>query len=166
VLGFRADSPSHNFGRKEKQQQAWLILLVVAIIYTMCTILFESLRKPLVIILMIPISFIGVFLSFGWSDFIFDQGGFAAVRPAVRHRRQCRHLSYQRGGYMRRDFRQAGYCTLPESFQPQNRPDLADDPLDDPGTRSIPVRRPRRGILVRIRHRCDQRDVFLRRRRC
>ena len=77
-IGFRADSPSHNFGRKEKQQQAWLILLVVAIIYTMCTILFESLRKPLVIILMIPISFIGVFLSFGWSDFIFDQGGFAA----------------------------------------------------------------------------------------
>ena len=74
-IGFRADSPSHNFGRKEKQQQAWLILLVVAIIYT---ILFESLRKPLVIILMIPISFIGVFLSFGWSDFIFDQGGFAA----------------------------------------------------------------------------------------
>ena len=77
-IGFRADSPSHNFGRNEKQQQAWLILLVVAIIYTMCTILFESLRKPLVIILMIPISFIGVFLSFGWSDFIFDQGGFAA----------------------------------------------------------------------------------------
>ena len=77
-IGFRADSPSHNFGRKEKQQQAWLILLVVAIIYTMCTILFASLRKPLVIILMIPISFIGVFLSFGWSDFIFDQGGFAA----------------------------------------------------------------------------------------
>ena len=77
-IGFRADSPSHNFGRQEKQQQAWLILLVVAIIYTMCTILFESLRKPLVIILMIPISFIGVFLSFGWSDFIFDQGGFAA----------------------------------------------------------------------------------------
>lgn len=44
-IGFRADSPSHNFGRKEKQQQAWLILLVVAIIYTMCTILFESLRN-------------------------------------------------------------------------------------------------------------------------
>jgi len=33
----------------------------------MSTTLFESLRKPLVIILMIPISFIGVFLSFGWS---------------------------------------------------------------------------------------------------
>ncbi len=77
-IGFRADSPSHNFGRKEKQQQVWLILLVIAIIYTMCAVIFESLRKPVVIVLMIPISFIGVFLTFGWSDFIFDQGGFAA----------------------------------------------------------------------------------------
>ena len=56
----------------------WLILLVIAIIYTMCAVIFESLRKPVVIILMIPISFIGVFLTFGWSDFVFDQGGFAA----------------------------------------------------------------------------------------
>lgn len=77
-LGFHADSPSHDFGREEKQQQVWLLLLVVAIIYAMCAIIFESLRKPIVIILMIPISFIGVFLTFGWSDFVFDQGGFAA----------------------------------------------------------------------------------------
>lgn len=77
-IGFRADSPSSGFWQQEKQQQVWLILLVVAIIYTMCAIIFESLRKPVVIILMIPVSFIGVFLTFGWSDFVFDQGGFAA----------------------------------------------------------------------------------------
>ena len=50
----------------------------MAIIYTMCAIIFESLRKPLVIIMMIPVSFIGVFLTFGLSGFRFDQGGFAA----------------------------------------------------------------------------------------
>lgn len=77
-IGFHAESPSYSFGWKEKKQQVWLLLLVIAIIYTMCAIIFESLRKPLVIILMIPISFIGVFLMFGWSDFVFDQGGFAA----------------------------------------------------------------------------------------
>lgn len=55
-----------------------LILLVIAIIYVICTILFESLRKPLVIILMIPVSFIGVFLTFGLIGFRFDQGGFAS----------------------------------------------------------------------------------------
>lgn len=77
-IGFRADAPSYGFWQNEKKQQAWLILLVIAIIYSMCAVIFESLRKPFVIILMIPISFIGVFLTFGWSDFIFDQGGFAA----------------------------------------------------------------------------------------
>ena len=156
-IGFRADSPSHNFGRKEKQQQAWLILLVVAIIYTMCTqTAGHHSDDPHIVHRSFPLlRLVGLHLR---------PRRLRGIRPAVRHRRQCRHLSYQRGGYMRRDFRQAGYCTLPESFQPQNRPDLADDPLDDPGTRSIPVRRPRRGILVRIRHRCDQRDVFLRRR--
>lgn len=77
-IGYVADSPTHNFSRKETRQQVWLILLVIAIIYTMCAVLFESLRKPIVIILMIPVSFIGVFLTFGWTDFVFDQGGFAA----------------------------------------------------------------------------------------
>lgn len=77
-IGFRADTASYYYGAREKRQQAWLILLIVAIIYAVCAILFESLRKPLVIILMIPFSFIGVFLLFGLTDFVFDQGGFAA----------------------------------------------------------------------------------------
>lgn len=77
-IGFRADSPTYGYAQEDKRQQLWLILLVVAIIYTMCAILFESLRKPLVVIGMIPVSFVGVFLTFGWSDFVFDQGGFAA----------------------------------------------------------------------------------------
>ena len=44
----------------------------------MCAIIFESLLLPLVIIMMIPVSFIGVFLIFGLTEFRFDQGGFAA----------------------------------------------------------------------------------------
>ena len=55
-----------------------LILLVMAIIYGVCAILFESLTKPLVIITMIPVSFIGVFLTFGLFKFDFGQGGFAS----------------------------------------------------------------------------------------
>ena len=39
---------------------------------------FESMRYPLAVIFMIPVSFIGLFLVFGLSDFSFDQGGFAA----------------------------------------------------------------------------------------
>jgi multidrug efflux pump subunit AcrB len=56
-----------------------LILLVIAIIYVICSMIFESLRMPFAVILMIPISFIGVFLTFGFTDFTFDQGGFAAL---------------------------------------------------------------------------------------
>lgn len=77
-IGFKADSPTYNFWNEGKKQQVRLILLVVAIIYAMCAVLFESLRKPLVVVMMIPVSFIGVFLLFGGTDFVFDQGGFAA----------------------------------------------------------------------------------------
>lgn len=65
--------------RKDNGKSFLLILLVIAIIYMVCAILFESLAKPLVIILMIPVSFIGVFLTFGLFDFKFDQGGFASM---------------------------------------------------------------------------------------
>ncbi len=62
---------------KEKKQYL-LILLVILIIYFICAILLESLRQPLAIISMIPISFIGVFLTFYLFDYNFDQGGFAS----------------------------------------------------------------------------------------
>lgn len=77
-LGFTTLKSSYSYGSDEKKTQIKLILLVIAIIYAMCAIIFESLRSPLVIIMMIPVSFIGVFLMFGLSGFRFDQGGFAA----------------------------------------------------------------------------------------
>lgn len=63
---------------REDKGQYLLILLVIVIIYFICSILFESLIQPLAIIFMIPVSFIGVFLTFYLFDFNFDQGGFAA----------------------------------------------------------------------------------------
>ena len=43
-----------------------------------CSILFESLKQPFIILSVIPISFIGVFLTFYLFDFNFDQGGLAS----------------------------------------------------------------------------------------
>ena len=40
--------------------------------------MFESLKQPLVILSVIPISFIGVFVIFYLFDFNFDQGGLAS----------------------------------------------------------------------------------------
>ena len=52
--------------------------MVLCIIYFFCSILFESLKQPFVILSVIPISFIGVFLTFYLFDFNFDQGGLAS----------------------------------------------------------------------------------------
>lgn len=55
-----------------------LLVLVVSIIFFVCAVLFESLKQPIVIITLIPISFIGVFLTFYLFKLPFDQGGFAS----------------------------------------------------------------------------------------
>ena len=69
------------FGMWSPEKQShyiWLILLIIAAIFVILAAYFESFRYPLAVIFMIPISFIGLFLVFGLSDFAFDQGGFAA----------------------------------------------------------------------------------------
>jgi len=77
-LGFRASNDRGGWYYDHKEKYAWLILLVIAIIFVICAVHFNSMRLPLAIILMIPLSFVGLFLAFGVSDFTFDKGGFAA----------------------------------------------------------------------------------------
>ncbi len=78
-VGFRAsDGQGSRMFYDSQEKYAGLILLVILIIFILCAIHFNSLRYPLAIILMIPVSFIGLFLSFGLTDFTFDKGGFAA----------------------------------------------------------------------------------------
>ncbi|GHT61511.1 multidrug efflux pump protein [Bacteroidia bacterium] len=79
-LGYKAESESSYYwwGKENNFKQYGLLLLIVAIIFFMSGILFNSLKQPLVIIFIIPISFIGLFLTFYWFKLNFDQGGFAA----------------------------------------------------------------------------------------
>ncbi len=77
-LGFKAENPQNGWYDTHKERYAWLIFLIVAVIFVLLSMSLESLRLPLAVIFMIPISFIGVFLVFGLSNFSFDQGGFAA----------------------------------------------------------------------------------------
>ncbi len=77
-LGFKAEKNGWNWDWSTQKKQYALLFLVIAIIYLVCAILFESLWQPFVIIVMIPISFIGVFLTFYLFKFTFDQGGFAS----------------------------------------------------------------------------------------
>lgn len=62
-----------------KKSGIWIILLVMIIIFFICSILFESLLFPLLVILLVPVSFIGVFLSFSILKCNFDQGGLASM---------------------------------------------------------------------------------------
>lgn len=78
-VGFKAKKDSWSYGAFDDPNNIWMLLLVIAIIYFMCSVLFESLLLPLVIISLVPISFIGVFLAFGISGWSFDQGGYASL---------------------------------------------------------------------------------------
>ncbi len=77
-LGYQVEQGSYswNFGKDSKPYA--LLGLIAAIIFFVSAILFNSLRQPIAIIFVIPVSFIGVFLTFYLFDLKFDQGGFAA----------------------------------------------------------------------------------------
>lgn len=66
-----------NFGREQKRMYG-LMGLVMGLIFFICAIHFESLRKAFLILLLIPLSFIGIFLTFYLGDFYFDQGGYTS----------------------------------------------------------------------------------------
>lgn len=76
--GYKAERDQRFYWQRDEPGNYWLLLLVVAVIYLTTTILFNSLRQPLAIILTIPISFIGVFAVFYLFHLKFDQGGFAS----------------------------------------------------------------------------------------
>ncbi|MHC1780744.1 MAG: efflux RND transporter permease subunit [Bacteroidales bacterium] len=78
-LGFKAGSDRMGYFMSSNSSYFWILLLIATIIYFICAILFESLTQPLIIIILIPISFIGLFLTFAFTKFTFDQGGFAAL---------------------------------------------------------------------------------------
>ena len=64
--------------KNEKDNRFLIILLVLTIIYAICAVVFESLTQPFVVLVMIPLSFIGVFLTFYLFDIAFGQGGYAS----------------------------------------------------------------------------------------
>lgn len=79
-LGYKAENEMSFFwwGKSNNVKQYALLCLIVVIIFFMSGILFNSVKQPLVIISIIPVSFIGLFLTFYLFNLNFDQGGFAA----------------------------------------------------------------------------------------
>ena len=78
-MGYTAESERQTWGWGGGiNKQYLLLLIVISIIFCTTSILFNSLKQPLAIIFIIPVSYIGVFLTFYWFLLNFDQGGFAS----------------------------------------------------------------------------------------
>jgi multidrug efflux pump subunit AcrB len=77
-LGYTIEEAYLNFWNQKESKQYQLFLLIIGLIFFICAIQFESFSQAMVIVLLIPISYIGVFLSFYSFDFNFDQGGYTA----------------------------------------------------------------------------------------
>lgn len=78
-MGYSSKIKNYDWGWDKKDNHQYLLLfLIISIIYFACSILFNSLKQPLAIIFVIPVSYIGVFSTFYWFKLNFDQGGFAS----------------------------------------------------------------------------------------
>lgn len=77
-LGYSIKSLQNFRINKDSNNYIFAILIIIFLMYLICSILFESLTWPFAIILMVPFSFIGIFLIFYYFDFNFDQGGYAS----------------------------------------------------------------------------------------
>lgn len=80
-LGFKAEIPKYDYSWMfgSKPIQYWLIALIILIIWAIAAILFESLSQPLVVISLVPISFIGALFTFYYFEIPFDVGGYASL---------------------------------------------------------------------------------------
>ncbi|HOK26325.1 MAG TPA: efflux RND transporter permease subunit [Bacteroidales bacterium] len=78
-LGYTAQISTYSFSWGSSKANYLLIFLVVLIIWIVCSILFESLKQPLIVISLIPFSLIGVFLTFFIFNINPDEGVFAAM---------------------------------------------------------------------------------------
>jgi multidrug efflux pump subunit AcrB len=78
-LGYKAAPEAYQYWWGDSASNQYrLLFLIILIIFFMSSILFNSLTQPLIILFIVPVSYIGLFLTFYLFKLNFDQGGFAA----------------------------------------------------------------------------------------
>ena len=78
-LGYTAQTSTYTYWWDQKKTNYYLLFLVIVIIYFICSILLESFKQPIVVISLIPFSFIGMFITFHIFNITADEGVFAAM---------------------------------------------------------------------------------------
>jgi multidrug efflux pump subunit AcrB len=76
--GYTAERKQFYWGSEKTQRQYGLVAIMIVAVYAICAVLFNNLKIPFYIIATVPVSFIGLFLTFALFGFYFDQGGYAA----------------------------------------------------------------------------------------
>jgi len=79
-MGYTVENKSggNYYWGSDSGKQYGLLFLILVIIFFLSSILFNSLKQPFAILFVIPVSFIGIFLTFYLFKLNFDQGGFAS----------------------------------------------------------------------------------------
>lgn len=76
--GYSAVKTKQAAGTLTDFSYGFLVFLLIAASFFICSVLFESLRQPFLIICTVPVCFIGLFIIFPAGNFFFDQGGYGA----------------------------------------------------------------------------------------
>lgn len=76
--GYQVKNLEYDFQGNGSSSEVFLLLIIAAIIFFITAILFNSLKYSLVILLLLPVAFIGSFFTFWLFDIKFDSGGFAS----------------------------------------------------------------------------------------
>src|SRR5690606_30194264 len=71
--------------RQSQDKMTYIVIASLVVIFLISSILFNSLRQALIPLLLVPISFIGIFLVVHFFNFRFDQGGFTAFLLVAEH---------------------------------------------------------------------------------
>jgi len=70
----------HMFMKEEEESDIWKTLLIsILLIFMITASLFESFRKPLLVILAVPFAFIGTIFLFYIGDYSLDRGAYAGL---------------------------------------------------------------------------------------
>jgi HAE1 family hydrophobic/amphiphilic exporter-1 len=71
--GYEAEEAKREFFTKQEEEElALTIVLAIAFIFMVLAALFESISLPLLVLLSLPMSMVGVFLAFWWTESTFD----------------------------------------------------------------------------------------------
>lgn len=77
--GYSIEKDDYGWGAETKDYNRYGVLGIIAlIIFFLSAVLFNSILRPLAIIVVIPMSYVGIFLTFKMFGLKFDQGGFAS----------------------------------------------------------------------------------------